>query len=57
MTYTSALNKVNDILTSEVLAEAHAELAFMQTAMKEMVQLSSSETFMSNFLKCEKTYF
>lgn len=55
--YTSVLNKVNDVLTSEVLAEAQAELAFMKTAMKEMVQLASSETFMSNFLKVRRLVF
>ena len=46
--YANALNKVNDVLTGEVLAEAQVELAFMKTAMTEMVQLASSETFMSN---------
>jgi len=57
MAYLSALNNVNDILTGEVLAEAHSELAFMQTAMKEMVQLSSSETFMSHFLNVRRLIF
>ena len=57
MAYLSALNNVNDILTGEVLAEAQAELAFMKTAMNEMVQLSSSETFMSNFLKVRRLIF
>ena len=57
MAYLSALNNVNDILTGEVLAEAQAELAFMKTAMNEMVQLSSSETFMSKFSEGEKAYF
>ena len=57
MAYLSALNNVNDILTGEVLAEAHAELAFMQTAMKEMVQLSSSETFISHFLNVTRLIF
>lgn len=55
--YTTALNKLNDILTSEVLVEAQAELAFMKTAMKEMVQLASSETFMSNFLNVRRLVF
>ena len=57
MSYLSALNNVNEILTGEVLAEAQAELAFMKTAMNEMVQLSSSETFMSNFLKVRRLIF
>ena len=57
MAYLSSLNNVNDILTGEVLAEAHAELAFMQTAMKEMVQLSSFETFMSHFLNVRRLIF
>jgi capsular polysaccharide biosynthesis protein len=57
MAYLSALNNVNDILTGEVLAEAQAELAFMKIAMNEMVQLSSSETFMSNFLKVRRLIF
>lgn len=46
--YANALNKVNDVLTGEVLEETQGELAFMKTAMTEMVQLASSETFMSN---------
>ena len=37
--FVSALNKLNDIFTSEVLWEAQAELAFMKTAMNEMLQL------------------
>ena len=57
VTYTSALNKVNDVLTNEVLIEAQAELAFMKTAMNEMVQLASSETFMSNFLNVRRLIF
>ena len=57
VTYTNAFNKVNDVLTSEVLKEAQAELAFMKTAMTEMVQLASSETFMSNFLKVRRLIF
>ena len=57
VTYTSALNKVNDVLTNEVLTEAQAELAFMKTAMTEMVQLASSETFMSNFLNVRRLIF
>ena len=57
MAYLSSLNNVNDILTGEVLAEAHAELAFMQTVMKEMFQLSSSETFMSHFLNVRRLIF
>ena len=57
VTYTSALNKVNDVLTNEVLTEAQSELAFMKTAMKELVQLASSETFMSNFLKVRRPIF
>ena len=57
MAYLSALNNVNDILTGEVLAEAQAELAFMKTAMNEMVQLSSSATFMSHFLKVRRLIF
>ena len=55
--YANALNKVNDVLTGEVLAEAQGELAFMKTAMTEMVQLSSSETFMSNFLNVRRLIF
>ena len=57
VSYMSVLNKVNDVLTSEVLAEAQAELAFMKTAMKEMASLASSETFMSNFLKVRRLVF
>ena len=57
VTYTNGLNEVNDVLTSEVLAEAQAELAFMKTAMKEMAQLTSSETFMSNFLNVRRLIF
>ena len=37
--FVSELNKLNDIFTSEVLWEAQAELAFMKTAMNEMLQL------------------
>jgi capsular polysaccharide biosynthesis protein len=55
--YASALNKVNDVLTGEVLAEAQGELAFMKTAMTEMVQLASSETFISNFLEVRRLIF
>ena len=57
VTYTSALNKVNDVLTNEVLTEAQAELAFMKTAMNQMVQLASPETFMSNFLEVRRLVF
>ena len=57
VTYTRALNKVNDVLTNEVLTEAQAELAFMKTAMNEMVQLASSETFISNFLNVRRLIF
>ena len=57
VSYKRVLNKANDILTSEVLAEAQAELAFMKTAMKEMAQLTSSETFMSNFLNVRRLVF
>ena len=57
VSYTSVLNKVNDVLTSEVLAEAQAELAFMKTATKEMAPLYSSETFMSNFLKVRRLVY
>ncbi|ERL99485.1 hypothetical protein HIMB11_00431 [Rhodobacteraceae bacterium HIMB11] len=57
VTYTSALNKVNDVLTNEVLTEAQVELEFMKTAMNEMVQLASSETFMSNFLNVRRLIF
>ena len=57
LTYTNSLNKANDVLTSEVLTEAQAEVAFMKTAMKEMVQLASSETFMSNFLNVRRLIF
>ena len=55
--YVSALNNVNDVITGEVLTEAQAELAFMKTAMTEMAQLSSSETFMSNFLNVRRLVF
>ena len=55
--YVSALNKLNDIITSEVLAEAQMELAFMKTAMNEMVQLSTSEIFLSNFLNVSGLIF
>ena len=57
VSYTSVLDKVNDALTSEVLAEAQAELAFMKTAMQEMASLASSETFMSNFLNVRRLVF
>ena len=55
--YSSALNKVNDVLTGEVLAEAHWELEFMKAAMTEIVQLASYETFMSNFLNVRRLIF
>ena len=48
---------MNDVLTSEVLAEAQAELAFKKTAMQEMAPLASSETFMSNFLNVRRLVF
>jgi capsular polysaccharide biosynthesis protein len=55
--YLSALNKMNDILTSEVLTEAQEELAFMKIAMQEMTQLASSETFILNFLSVRRLIF
>ena len=55
--YANALNKMNDVVTGEVLAEAQGELAFMKTAMTEMVQLASSETFMSNFINVRRLIF
>ena len=56
-TYLNSLNKMNDILTNQVLAEAREELEFIKTAMKEMAPLSSSESFMSNFLKVRRIIF
>ena len=57
MAHASALNKVNEILTSEVVSEAQAELGFMNTAMSEIAQLPSPETFMSYFLDVRRLIF
>ena len=55
--YANALNKVNDVLTGEVLAEAQGELAFLEAAMQEMPDLSSSEAVMYEFLDVRRLIF
>ena len=56
-TYLSQLENVNNVLTAEVLREAELELRFLKKSLEEMVQLTSSETFISNFLKVRRLVF
>lgn len=56
-TYLSQLENLNNALTAEVLSEVELELRFLKRSVEEMVQLASSETFMSNFLKVRRLIF
>ena len=56
-TYLSQLEKANNALTVEVLSEVELELRFLKKSVEEMVQLASSETFISNFLNVRRLSF
>ena len=56
-TYLSQLENVNNALTAEVLSEVELELRFLKKSVEEMVQLASSETFMSNYLNVRRLAF
>ena len=56
-TYLSQLENVNNALTAEVLSEAELELRFLIKSVEEMQQLSSSETFINNFLNVGRLIF
>ena len=56
-TYLSQLESANNALTVEVLSEVELELRFLKKSVEEMVQLASSETFISNFLNVRRLSF
>ena len=56
-TYLSQLENANNALTVEVLSEVELELRFLKKSVEEMVQLASSETFISNFLNVRRLSF
>jgi len=56
-TYLRQLETVNNALTVEVLSEVELELRFLKKSVEEMVQLASSETFISNFLNVRRLSF